>query len=141
MKRVLVLGLAVLAVGVLGSLLLGVASAADAPADRVVVMYFHRTVRCPTCQKMGTYSEEAVKGGFAEQIKAGTVQFHSVDFQDPKNAKLAGGYGVAGPTLIVAKVADGKVVEKKNLKDIWAKAGDKATFVKYVQTNVKSSLK
>ena len=141
MKRVIVLGLAVLAVGVLSSLLPSVASAADAPADRVVVMYFHRTVRCPTCQKMGTYSEEAVKSGFAEQVKAGTVEFRYIDFQDPKNAKLAGGYGVAGSTLIVAKVAANKVVEKKNLKDIWAKTGDKAAFVRYVQTNVKSCLK
>ena len=140
MKRVVVLGLAVLAVGVLGSFLSSAAVAADAPADRVVVMYFHRTVRCPTCQKMGSYSEEAVKSGFAEQVKAGTVEFHYIDFQDPKNAKLASGYGVAGPTLIVAKVAGGKVVEKKNLKDIWAKAGDKTAFVKYVQTNVKGCL-
>jgi hypothetical protein len=141
MKRAAILGLAVLAVGVLGSLLPDAVSAADAPADRVVVMYFHRTVRCPTCQKMGTYTEEAVKSGFAEQLKAGTVEFHSIDFQDAKNAKLSAGYGVAGPTLIVTKVTGGKVVEKKNLKDIWANAGNKAAFVKYVQTNVKGYVK
>ena len=33
---------------------------ATTPADRVVVMYFHRTQRCPTCLRMGSYSEEAV---------------------------------------------------------------------------------
>ena len=141
MRRVVVLGLAVLAVGVLGSLLPSVISAADSPADRVVVMYFHRTQRCPTCLKMGSYSEEAVKSGFAEQVKAGTVEFHYVDFQSPKNAKLASSYGVAGPTVIAVKVAGGKVVEQKNLKDIWSNAGDKAAFIKYVQTNVKSYLK
>ena len=141
MRRVAVLGLAVLAVGVLGSLLPSVISAADSPADRVVVMYFHRTQRCPTCLKMGSYSEEAVKSGFAEQVKAGTVEFHYVDFQNAKNAKLSSSYDVAGPTLIVAKVAGNKVAEQKNLKDIWSNAGDKAAFVKYVQTNVKSYLK
>lgn len=141
MRRAVVLGLAVVAVGVFGSLAFSAAVAADAPADRVVVMYFHRTVRCPTCQKMGGYSEEAVKSGFAEQLKAGTVEFHYIDFQDPKNAKLSAAYGVAGPTLIVTKVAGGKVVETKNLKDIWANAGNKAAFVKYVQANVKSYLK
>ncbi len=139
MKRAVVLGLTVLTVGILSSLLADVA-AAEAPADRVVVMYFHRTVRCPTCQKMGSYSEEAVRGGFAEQLKAGTVEFHYVDFQNAKNAKLSSSYGVAGPTLIVVKVAGGKVVEKKNLKDIWANVTDKAAFIKYVQTNVNGYL-
>ena len=83
--------------------------AADVPADRVVVMYFHRTKRCPTCLKMGTYTEEAVKNGFPEQLKDGTVELHYVDFQDKRNAALAKGYKVTGPALIVAKIADNKV--------------------------------
>ena len=141
MKRTGLILAALLALPLLGSLLADAASAADAPKDRVVVMYFHRTQRCPTCLKMGSYSEEAVKSGFAEQVKAGTVEFHYVDFQNAKNAKLSSTYGVAGPTLIAVKVAGGKVVEKKNLKDIWSNAGDKAAFIKYVQTNVKSYLK
>ena len=113
------------------------AVAADAPADRVVVMYFHRTQRCPTCLKMGSYSEEAVKGGFAKQIKDGKVEFHYIDFQDEKNAALTKGYKVGGPTLIVARVAGNKVAEYKNLTEIWTKVRDKAAFIDYVQTNVK----
>ena len=100
-------------------------------------MYFHRTQRCPTCLKMGSYTEEAVKSGFAKQIKDGKVEFHYIDFQDEKNAALTKGYKVSGPTLIVAKVAGNKVVERKNLTEIWTKVGDKAAFIKYVQSNVK----
>jgi hypothetical protein len=113
-------------------------SAADPPGDRVVVMYFHRTVRCPTCLKMGSYSEEAIKGGFAESIKESKVEFHYVDFQDARNAALAKGYKVGGPALIVAKVVGNKAVEYKNLTDIWTKVGDKAAFIDYVQSNVKT---
>ena len=41
------------------------AEAAKAPPrDRVVAIYFHRTQRCPTCQKMGSYTEQAIKTGF-----------------------------------------------------------------------------
>ena len=43
------------------------------PADRVVVMYFHRTVRCPTCRRMGSYSEEAVVEGFASRSSKAPV--------------------------------------------------------------------
>jgi hypothetical protein len=109
---------------------------AAVPADRVVVMYFHRTQRCPTCLRMGSYSEEAVVKGFAKQIKAGAVEFHYVDFQDAKNAALTNGYKVGGPTLIVAHVLSNKVKEYKNLTEMWAKNRDKDVFLKYVRDNV-----
>jgi hypothetical protein len=106
------------------------------PADRVVVMYFHRTKRCPTCLRMGSYTEEAVVKGFAEQIKDGTVEFRFIDFQNEKNAALTKGYKVGGPTLIVAKVISNKVKEYKNLTEMWAKNSDKDAFLKYVRDNV-----
>jgi thiol-disulfide isomerase/thioredoxin len=136
-RTTLALVAAVLLTSVLPSLLL----AADPPADRVVVMYFHRTERCPTCLKMGSYTEEAVKSGFAEQLKSGKVESHFIDFQDAKNAELTQGYGVAGPTLIVARVAGNKVTEYQNLQEIWTKARDRASFVEYVQSNIKGYLK
>ena len=112
-------------------------ASADSPADRVVVMYFHRTKRCPTCLKMGGYAEEAVKTGFAPDLKSGKVEFHYIDFQDEKNKAITKGYNVSGPTLIVAKVVDNKVAGRKNLTEIWAKVRDKAAFLEYVQTNVR----
>jgi hypothetical protein len=109
---------------------------AVAPADRVVVMYFHRTVRCPTCKRMGSYTEEAVLKGFPQQIKDGTVEFHFIDFQDEKNAALTDGYKVGGPTLIVAQVIGNKVKQYKNLAEMWEKNTDKDEFLKYVRENV-----
>jgi hypothetical protein len=113
------------------------ASAADIPADRVVAMYFHRTVRCPTCLKMGSYSEEAVTKGFAQQVKTGKVEFHYVEFQNEQNSARTNGYKVTGPALIVAKISGNKVAEYKNLTDVWSKVGDKQAFIGYVQSNVK----
>lgn len=106
------------------------------PADRVVVIYFHRTQRCPTCLRMGSYSEEAVAKGFAKEVKDGTVEFHYVDFQDPKNARLTQAYKIGGPTLLVLKVEKEKPVAGENLTEIWTKARDKEEFLKYVRDNV-----
>jgi Zn-dependent alcohol dehydrogenase len=133
MKRI---ALTVLAAALFASMLSGPATAADPPGDRVVAMYFHRTQRCPTCLKMGSYSEDAVTSGFAEQIDDGTVAFHYIDFQDKKNAALKKGYGVTGPALIVAKIAKNEVAEFKNLEEIWSKVGEKADFIEYVQENI-----
>jgi len=114
---------------------------AAAPVDRVVVMYFHRTQRCPTCLRMGSYSEEAVVKGFPKEIQQGAVEFHYVDFQDEKNAALTNGFKVGGPTLIVAHIVGNKVKEAKNLTEIWTKNRDKDVFFKYVRDNVAAYLK
>lgn len=138
MKRVAVVALAVASLAVVFA---STARAADPPADRVVAIYFHRTQRCPTCLKMGSYSEEAVKKGFAKQIKEGSVEFHYVDFQDTRNAALTKGYKITGPALILAKVAENKVKEYKDLKDVWTKVGEKPEFIKYVRGNVEAYLR
>jgi hypothetical protein len=115
--------------------------AADAPKDRVVVMYFHRTQRCPTCLKMGNYTEEAVTKGLAKEVKEGKVSLHFIDFQDGKNATFTQAYGITGPTLIVARASGEKVAEYKSLQEMWVKSRDKDAFLDYVETNVKAYLK
>jgi len=136
MRRIALVVIVLVAVACLATVFPGPASAADRPANRVVAMYFHRTERCPTCLKMGSYAEEAVKTGFVPGLKDGTVEFYYIDFQDPKNAKLTQAYGVSGPSLIVAKVVDHKVKQLQNLKEIWTKVADKPAFLKYVQDQI-----
>ena len=132
--------LAILVAAFVTTLALETAVAADPPKERVAVMYFHRTQRCPTCKKMGSYSEEATKAVAKGQAK-GKVAFYYVDFQDEKNAAYKKAYSISGPALIVAKVKGSNVTEYKNLKDIWTKVRDKEQFVKYVKENIESYLK
>ena len=138
MKRIVVVALAAACLVVMFD---ATAWAADPPADRVVAMYFHRTERCPTCLKMGSYSEEAVKKGFAKQVKEGSVQFYYIDFQDKKNAALTKGYKISGPALIVANIKAKKVKEYKDLKDIWTTVREKPKFIKYVRDSVEACRK
>ena len=135
------LAIGVLAIASVAVTFASTALAADRPADRVVAMYFHRTQRCPTCLKMGSYTEEAVEKGFAKQIEEGSVEFHYIDFQDKKNAALTKGYKISGPALIIAKVKGNKVKEYKDLKDIWTKVREKPKFIKYVRENVEAYMK
>jgi thiol-disulfide isomerase/thioredoxin len=140
MQRIAASTLFLVTATVLGTMAASAVQAADAPKDRIVAMYFHRTERCPTCQKMGSYSEEAVKTAFADEIKEGKVAFYYIDFQAAKNAKYVNAYGITGPTLIVAKISDNKVVSRRNLEDIWEHVRDKPAFLQYVQENVKAAL-
>ena len=112
------------------------AAAEPPPKDRVIACYFHRTVRCPTCQKISAYAEEAIKSRFAKEIKASRVQIIMVDFQDAKNANLARHYEVDGPTLVIMKIEDNKVAAWKKTPKVWSLIGNKAQFLKYVQKEV-----
>ncbi len=116
-------------------------AAAEPLPDRVVVIYFHRTQRCPTCQKMGGYTQEAVRAAFAEELKSGKVELHDVDFQNPANEALTKGYKIEGPTLIVLQVRGNKVASYKKLDEIWVKVRDKQAFFDYVEGNVRGLLK
>jgi hypothetical protein len=138
MKRV---ALVAVVVASFAAMFASTAWAAAPPADRVVAMYFHRTERCPTCLKMGSYSEEAVKAGFAKQVSEGSVEFHYIDFQAAKNAALTKGYKISGPALILAKVEENKVKEYKDLQDIWMKVREKPEFIKYVRENIEAYMK
>jgi len=138
MKRFTLMSLAVITLLVtFGSAV----QAADLPKDRVAVMYFHRTQRCPTCLKMGSYVEEAVENGFPNQAADGSVGFYLIDYQAAGNAGLAKAYKITGPTLIVAKVTDNKVTGYENLTDIWTKVREKADFLAYVRENIAAYLK
>jgi len=120
------------------------ATAADkpaaGPAHQVIACYFHRTVRCPTCRRISAYIEEAVNTGFAPQMKDGSVKMVMVDFQDERNQKFTQAYRIAGPTLVLMDVHDGKVTSWKPAPKVWSLVGNKDQFFRYVQGEVQSYL-
>jgi hypothetical protein len=111
-----------------------------APARRVIACYFHRTQRCPTCLKIGSYVEEAVKTGFEKEIAEGRVVLTMVDFQDPKNQKLTDAYKITGPALVVIHADGNKAAAWKPAPKVWSLVGKKAEFLKYVQDEVRGYL-
>jgi hypothetical protein len=118
----------------------GSAAAAASPARRVVACYFHRTVRCPTCQKVGRSVEAAVRTGFAAELVDGRLEWRMMDFQDPQNASLVSAFGVTGPTFIIMDVQDNRVVGWKPAPKAWSLLGDQAALSRYVQAEVRSVL-
>ena len=116
------------------------ASAADKPAagpsHQVIACYFHRTVRCPSCKRISAYIDESVNTGFAPQMKDGSVKMLMIDFQDAKNQKYTQAYQIAGPTLVLMDVHDGKVTSWKPAPKVWSLVGNKDEFFGYVQGEV-----
>ena len=111
------------------------------PSHQVIACYFHRTNRCPTCKKIGSYIEESVSTEFASQIKEKSVKVMQIDFQDTKNEKFTKAYSISGPTLVIMNVRDGKVTTWKVAPKVWSLVSKKDDFSKYVHDEVQSYLK
>jgi hypothetical protein len=111
------------------------------PAHQVIACYFHRTNRCPTCRKIGSYIIESVNTEFTAQIKDKSVKVMEIDFQDAKNEKFTKAYKISGPTLVIMNVSDGKVKTWKTAPKVWSLVSKKDDFSKYVSEEVKSYLK
>lgn len=118
----------------------GAKKAAPMPSHRVIVCYFHRTQRCPTCKRISAYIEEAIRAGFAREIKQRRVAMTLVDFQDRKNARYTKAYKIKGPTLVIIDVRDGKVAAWKPAPKVWSLVKKKDEFFKYVQKEVRAYL-
>ncbi len=106
------------------------------PSHQVVVFYFHRTERCPTCKRVGGLAEEAVTQTFPKELKSRSVEFWMVDFQDERHTELAKSYRIEGPTLVLANVFDRQVKEWTPMPKIWQFVGKPDEMRNYIDEGI-----
>lgn len=111
-----------------------------AKASKVVLYYFHGTVRCPTCRKFESFSNEALQEAFAEALNDGRLEWRVVNVDEPGNEHFVSDYQLYTRALVLVKIRDGKQAAWKNLERIWELVRDKRAFVTYVQNEVGSYL-
>jgi hypothetical protein len=110
------------------------------PADRVDVVYFHRTQRCPTCLYAENMTRYALETYFADEIASGKVTFQSVNVEDEENADIVEKYNNASYlTLCINTVRDG-TDHIEVVTDIWLVIGNDEAFVEIVKGKVEESL-
>lgn len=121
----------------------GESSADPAPAtnppastNRVIVYYFHTTYRCPACTKIENYTQEAVNTGFAEALREGRLEFHSIDVTDPSHAHFIQDYQLSAKSVIVSELRDGREARWKNLTRVWRLTRNKGEFMSYIRDEV-----
>jgi hypothetical protein len=113
------------------------ASPPAAPAaPRFAAWYFHGTRRCHTCQTIEAYAREAIETAFADDLRQGRLTWASVNLEDAGNEHFATDYKVAGSTLVVAELKDGKPIRFAKLDKTWDLVGEKPQFMDYVALEV-----
>lgn len=130
----------------LGVTLIGFAAgrplAADEPSkNKVVTYYFHGTFRCPTCTNMEKYVREAIEVNFKDALASGSLEFKTVNVEEPGNEHFAGDYQLYTKSLVLSLVKNGKEVHWRNLEKIWEYSGNKQKFMAYIVKELNKFLK
>ena len=110
------------------------------PADRVDVVYFHRTHRCYGC----VYAEDGIRYTvetyFADELASGKVTFQVIDVEDEQNAAIVNKYRAYTSSLFINTVRDG-TDHIQEVMDIWYLLGDDEAFTAVVKDKIEQSLR
>jgi len=137
---------AVLLVFVIGNALISAAAKPSdtavqpvAGAERVDVVYFHRTERCASCQWAGDTTQKTVEANFQAELASGRVTFREIDVQKPENSALTRQYRAAGSSLFLNYVKDGRdhIIEAS---DTYTDIGNEARFASLLVAKIKAGL-
>lgn len=111
-------------------------AAADTGGNRVVVYYFHQTIRCSTCLEFETFSKKALDTYFANDLANGRVEWRVVNMDLPENRHYVDEFKLFTKALVIQKITADKPVAWTNLEDIWAFEGDEPGFMNLVKEAV-----
>jgi len=99
----------------------------------MVVYYFHRTLRCPSCLHIETTAQRVVEESFAGEIETGLVRWKAVNIQQRGHEHFAKDYDLSAPSLVLVKRIDGRQVAWKNCDKVWSLHRNELAFAEYVQ--------
>ncbi len=110
------------------------------PADRVDVVYFHRTQQCYSCRYAEEGTRYTVETYFGDELANGKVTFQSIDVQDEANTEIINKYGAYTSSLFINTIKDSSD-HIEQVTDIWLVIGDDDAFVEVVKSKIEKSLK
>jgi hypothetical protein len=100
---------------------------------KTVVYYFHGNMRCSSCRKIEAYTLEAIRSGFAEALKNGSLELKVVNVEESGNDHYVKDFQLYTRSVVVEKRFGDQQQEWKNLDRVWKLTRDKAAFMDYVQ--------
>lgn len=108
--------------------------------DKIIVYYFHGNARCPTCHAMENLAKSVVETDFAKSIKKGTLEWKTVNVEEPGNEHFNKDYALYTKSVIVSTIKDDKEVSWKNLDRIWQLIHDEPMYKEYIKKEVNACL-
>ena len=109
------------------------------PADRVDVVYFHRTQRCYSCTYMEDASRHTVETYFADELASGKVTFQVFNVEEEQNADIVEEYQASYLSLYINTVKDG-TDHIELVTDLYTLIGNDEAFAETLKSKIEESL-
>ena len=109
------------------------------PADRVDVVYFHRTQRCSTCIHAEELTRDTVETHFTDELASGKLTFQSIDVQASNNTAIVNKYGAYARQLFINTVKDG-TDHIEQATDLYPLIFNDEAFVETLKSKIEKSL-
>lgn len=110
------------------------------PADRVEVVYFHRTQRCYSCRYVEAGTRYTVENYFKDELASGKVVFKVLNVEDKENAAIVNKYSAFTSSLFINTIKDGTDYIKE-ATDIYFLIGNDRAFVEALKSKIEKSIK
>ncbi len=78
------------------------------PPAKIEVIDFYGTHRCVTCEAIEANAKYTVETYFQNELKAGKVEFKTVNVDEEKNYDIAERFEATGTALFINVIKDGK---------------------------------
>ncbi len=108
-----------------------------ADGDKIVAYYFHRTQRCPTCNRIEALTHEIIHQNFAEELSSGKLELRVVNVESPGNEHFETDFNLVSQSIILVDFKTGKQMKWKNLDQIWELIGTETEFRIYVESEIR----
>ena len=113
---------------------------AEVRSPELILYYFHRTQRCPTCLKIEDLIGQVVQEVYAREIESGRMVYQVINVDEPGNDSFVREYKLISSSLVAARYDKGIRAGWKSLDDVWLLTGDPAKFRDYVTREIKMML-
>jgi hypothetical protein len=107
---------------------------------KVIVYYFHRTVRCETCVEIEKLTLEAVNEAFEKELGSRTIEIKVINMEEDGNTHFSEEYKLSVQSVIVSDMSGSNERRWKNLDKIWDYVSDDEEFKEYIIDEVRAYL-
>jgi hypothetical protein len=118
----------------------GSVHSANAPDDKVVVYYFHRTIRCHSCNLLEEITRETVRLCFEREAAKGSVELKIVNMDDPDKAHYIKYFKLPYQSIVLEKREKGTVKTWKRLDKVWDHLNEQHKMIVYIESEIKKLL-
>lgn len=108
-------------------------------ADRVDVVYFHRTQRCYSCRYMEDAARYTVETYFADELASVKVTFQVFNVEEQANAAIVAKYQASYLSLYINTVKDG-ADHIELVTEVYPLIGNDEAFVETLKNKIEKSL-